>query len=270
MKKMLKLVWALGMLTGLVVGQQTGTVWNQPAFGNTAIKTVPGPGQVLRNVGQASHWLQYCTTATVTAIQIELEASFDGSNWFQISDLGTQTGCAVLEASGYWPDVRANLLSISGNPVSVTAYYSASPYPVTDGGLVHGGRSSTRVTYVAASGFVNTVVKSSVANVVGSPGVVYSASFSNPNASAVYCFLVDGTNQIYSVMVPANGTETVGIVVGLNFSTSINMSCATGSNGIGDPTAGVIGSIAYKTSRTANSVITAGGVVDGTQQVNSW
>lgn len=265
MKAMLKVLCVLCLLAGLGFGQ-TGTVWNQPAFGTATIATI-GPGPILRNVGQASHWLQYCTSSGVTAIQIELEASFDGSNWFQISDLGTQTGCAVLEASGYWPDVRANLLSLSGNPVSVTAYYSASPYPVTDGGLVHGGRSSTRVTYVAATGFSDTVVKSTIINVASSPGVVYSATFSNPNASAVYCFLEDGSNQIYDVMVPPSGTETVSITVGLNFGTRIGMSCATGADGLGDPATGVVASIAYKTDGTVNSIITSGGVVNGTRTV---
>lgn len=266
MKTLLKILCMLCLLAGLGFGQ-TGTVWNQPAFGTTATVTTTGPGQILRNVGQASHWLQYCTSGSVTSIQIELEASFDGQTWFQISDLGTQTGCAVLEASGYWPDVRANVLALVGGLPSVTAYYSGSPYPVTDGGVVHGGRASTRVTYIPATSFLNAAVKSVAFTVATSAGVVYSASFSNPNAAAVYCFLQDNGTSIYELMVPANATETVPISIGLSFSTAIGTACSSASNGIGDPTTGVIVSIAYKTNGSVNSVITSGGVVNGTRTV---
>jgi hypothetical protein len=129
----------------LVLGNQTanfaspaGTVPSVVAYkpSNVNALTLPGPTSALNNIGQSSHWLTYCVSGSPTAVIIQLEESSNGVSWTQLSDQGTQTsGCQVLEAGGFYPLLRVNLLTLSGgSSPSITAYYSASTAPLTGAG----------------------------------------------------------------------------------------------------------------------------------------
>ncbi len=101
-------------------------------------QTSPTTTSPVRNVGQSAHWLEYCT-GTLTGIDIRLEASFDATTWFPITDdsrvFNSVAGkCTVLEAGGYYPNVRVNLLAISGGGAGVSAFYYGAISPITGSG----------------------------------------------------------------------------------------------------------------------------------------
>lgn len=97
--------------------------------------TVPTT-KVVQNLGQSIHLLTYSVTfsSSPCSLDIRLEASQDGTNWFPISADGTESGASGasqvfgLFASGYFPLVRANLVEFSGpcTAASVTAFYSGT------------------------------------------------------------------------------------------------------------------------------------------------
>jgi hypothetical protein len=125
------------------VGLQTVNV--KPLNAVTAPTTA-----TVQNIGQASHILYYCVTGTPSALVIQLEGSFDGSTWAQLSDQGTAvTGCNVVEGGGYYPALRVNLVTLSGGTSpTVTAYYSGVTAPITGAGA---GVSRPRALGVSAT-----------------------------------------------------------------------------------------------------------------------
>jgi hypothetical protein len=110
------------------------TTWNQTVTWSGASYTyVPQPSDILRNIGQASHYFQVCANEYVATDAVQVEGSFNGSVWFPISTSVTvpPNGCQSVSAGGYWPDVRLNvttLTPISGHldQETINAYYSAS------------------------------------------------------------------------------------------------------------------------------------------------
>jgi hypothetical protein len=110
------------------VGQQTIAVkvfTNQAAPGVSAI-TIP-------NMGTSSHWLTYCNNnANTGSIRIQLEGSQDNVTWFPISHVGTNNaqGCFVLQAAGYFPKLRANLVVLIGVGASIDAFYTGAAGPI--------------------------------------------------------------------------------------------------------------------------------------------
>jgi hypothetical protein len=139
--------------------------------------TAAGPSAVLRNVGQSQHSVVYCvagSSGTVSTAQIQLEGSFDATTWFPISDVSypntTGTGCWLLEAGGYWPNVRVNLLawSATGN-LSLSAWYTGTAGPISNAGQatvrnraagspLYGNSRSVRRSYIAQESAVNPAI----------------------------------------------------------------------------------------------------------------
>jgi hypothetical protein len=154
------MLWLITILPIASFAQNNGQSGTQTVAQSLIPATATGPityvnrqgvtGSILPNVGQAAHWLKYCVT-NVTGIQIQLEESDDGTtNWLPISEIGTSTsGCSILEAGGYFQNVRANILKLTGGGASVAAFYTASTSPITTGG----GAKATKFTQPAASPF---------------------------------------------------------------------------------------------------------------------
>ncbi len=95
----------------------------------TANTTCSIPG-----LGQTTHTVDYTIggTGALRRLRIRLEASMDGTNWFPISEDGTDLGTGgvtpggELRATGYYPFVRVNLATMtvdSGAP-TLTAIYT--------------------------------------------------------------------------------------------------------------------------------------------------
>lgn len=121
----------------LSMAQNAGNVGTQTMF-QIALNavTVPTASSPFRNIGQSAHWLTYCTTGSTVTLSIQLEASNDAVTWFPISHVGTTAfvgvgGCSVLQAGGYFQNVRVNLTTITGvGGQVVTAFYTGSTGPI--------------------------------------------------------------------------------------------------------------------------------------------
>jgi hypothetical protein len=91
----------------------------------------------IQSLGQNVHYLTYSTTGSGLAVDIRLEASFTNANgsYFPISadatsatQLGTSSAASgAICAVGYYPYIRANLVSFSGTgSPTLTALYSGT------------------------------------------------------------------------------------------------------------------------------------------------
>src|SRR5581483_11747805 len=184
MRRLTTTIFAVFLLALGACAQNGGQVGIQTVNVALTQATAPGiltftpPGgsatSVLPNIGQSSHWLSYCTGGTVTQITLRLEASFDGTNWFAISQNGTLTGCQMIEGGGYFPNVRANLVALSGTSPTVTAWYSASDSPIPSAGIA----INTRYTAPVGGPFEVTSKNSGLSFFV-------ATAFTNPGASVV-------------------------------------------------------------------------------------
>ncbi len=84
---------------------------------------------IFQNIGQGAHYLTYCPSGFTGTI--DLEESFDGStNWVPIAaaNPSNDSTCHVLQAGGYYQNVRSTITNRSGGTVS--AWYSASSGPI--------------------------------------------------------------------------------------------------------------------------------------------
>lgn len=122
------LVIALIFFTGFQNAGNTGTA----TIAQVVNYSAGGISQIFRNVGQSSHYLTYCLTGYQGSV--DLEASFDGTtNWVPLASAtytDPTTGCNVLQAGGYYQNIR----SVRGAcvvPCAISASYSASSGPVS-------------------------------------------------------------------------------------------------------------------------------------------
>ncbi|HZU30678.1 MAG TPA: hypothetical protein VFB79_06155 [Candidatus Angelobacter sp.] len=219
------------------------------------------------NIGQSSHWLTLCVTGgTVSALSLQLEASFDGTNWFAITEQanptasGAFTGCQVLEASGYFPQLRVDLLSFNSAGGGVlNVWYSATQTAISSDGLLRSGKSSQPVTFVPNVTFTSTALKSTPASLSTSASSIYSISIFNPNASTVFVVVTPVTTQSGSTTtavygVAAGASRDISIPNGMQAAASSTVACATSAAGTGDPTTGCVVTMNLK----GFSAVTAG------------
>jgi hypothetical protein len=113
-------------------GQTTTAVTpNTSPFPCTPVNGTPC---TIPNKGQAAHTLFY-SAPSCTAVDIRLEASYDGTTFFVISQdatdnspnpIGGVAGIGALTALGYYPVVRARILTLAGGGCAVNAFYSGT------------------------------------------------------------------------------------------------------------------------------------------------
>ena len=128
------LLWLLPAPRARAQGFGPATTWNQlVTWAGASYTYTPNPSDIVRNIGQASHYFQVCANEYVATDAVEIQGSFNGSVWFPISTSVTvpPSGCQSISAGGYWPDVRLDvttLTPISGHldQETINAYYSAS------------------------------------------------------------------------------------------------------------------------------------------------
>jgi hypothetical protein len=126
------------IMLGIVVltGQNAGNTGTATTFKQvfTAQSSPAISSVVIPNIGATSHWLTYCPNGAITALTIQLEGSNDNTNFFPISHSGSNTGplaCYVLQASGYFQELRANLtVFTTPGGGTVTAFYTGSSGPI--------------------------------------------------------------------------------------------------------------------------------------------
>lgn len=86
------------------------------------------------NQGQTFHYLSYVPSTANCVIDIAIQASYDGVNYFNISPdasannvlLGAGSAGAGVYGNGWFPVLAANLANISNCPGGVSAFYSGT------------------------------------------------------------------------------------------------------------------------------------------------
>ena len=269
-KYILSLCLILGIAAaGAHAQQPNGITVNQVAY---TAATAAAPTSPFRNVGQASHWLNYCTTSA-TSIAIQLEGSYDFTNWFAISPQTTALGCAVIETGGYYPAVRANLLSIVGGGASVTANYSASSGSIAGGGIAQTSKSSLPVTYLPVNRTKTLLtLNASLTTAITGGAVVYSVWIENTNAAAVYLGLgnVDAGGitdpTAIRAKIPANTAMELEIpAIGVQFPTGVVAQATNTIASGGAPATDCYIVIGYKPMAAVSSKVNSAGAQQATQ-----
>lgn len=219
-----------------------------------------------KNIGQSSHWLSYCATGA-TAVEIDLEASNDGTDWFAISQVGTSTTCGVVSAGGYYQDVRAHILASNGQ---ITAYYSASTFPIEAGGAVAASLDPQVVATASATALLASGVTtgSGAQLLIDVPSVVTDFYVYNPNATPIYAVLsYNGqAKPLLEREVPATSGVDVPIPGGISFPT-VTAACSTDYGGTTSPTTGCQVNVTLRVVGTAAVSVSSGGVVLSSPEV---
>ncbi len=114
------------------------TSWNQAVtWGGIQETAVAAASDPVRNIGQASHIFTVCGDLYTTGGTYQVEGSYNDQQWYAISGVlaipAYPNGCSSVAAGGYFPDVRLNVLTMTGNPPTgqkayVNAWYSASAF----------------------------------------------------------------------------------------------------------------------------------------------
>jgi hypothetical protein len=186
------------------------------------------------NVGQNIHFLSYTKTGTILTLDLRLEGSNDGVNFFPISDdaLDILTTSGVLYAVGYYPVVRVNLVGISGGG-SVTASYtgtSGSSSPPT-GNTYTTGLQVRKVVFTNAAMNANQLA-TILAPFNSSSGFLFliSNGGSFPTGSTVAVSTVIANSGIATVLPSTSLTTTTSLLVPVTSgpATSVSISYISG------------------------------------------
>lgn len=257
MKQTLRVLFALATLAAAALGQQK-TI-SQILFSNA---TAPGVSQVSSNIGQSSHWLTYCTNSSATAVNIWLEGSEDASTWFQISGAGTAVnGCYVLQASGYFNYIRANLQTLSGTGATLTAYYTASVYPTATGGIVNAGVAPSPVTMVPNSTYINNSLSSSLASISATNAIVTGVTAYNPNSVEVFVLLEDNSQSLIERPLAPGASTDFYSSAGVYFPDNVGALCTTSLSVLSAPTTPCVLNVMYKPGSSLANQTDSGGTV---------
>ncbi len=228
-----------------------------------------GPSAPFRNIGATSHWLSYCT-ANSSAVEVALEASNDGVNWFQISNLGNVTGCTVITASGYYQNVRADIYedTSSGGTASVTAWYTASTFPISNTGVLDVGVQPRPVTQVAASPvFSSGQILGAWKQAYASPAIVNDWYVYNPNATGVFANIStdQGVSPYLMRYVPAASGIEVTSATGVSFPTAVYVACSATQGTLTNPTTDCYMDLSLKPTTYVNTLVSSSGAVQERQ-----
>lgn len=218
--------------------------------------------KVVRNIGQAAHWVTYCPPPQVTGMTAEVESSSDGVKWTAISEVDSDTTCTVIEAGGYYPQVRILPLSVTSTTGgTLTFFYSASTSPIPGSGAARGNKSAQPVMNAPANKtFSNTALKSTAATITTLPASIYAIDITNPNASLVYVFLTGTAPSAGVYGVQANSSRSISLTsTGQQIAANATVACSTNPNGTGDPATGCVVTMVYRNFSTVNVNVNTGG-----------
>lgn len=204
--------------------------------------TTAGVSSNLRNLGQTIHLMTYSVSGGgATVLDIRLDGSYDGVTWFAISDDATDSVQGQVEAVGYYPFLRANLVACTGcgGAVAVTAKYSGiSSSPSQLFGFYNQSQQVRKVVFLNASQNVDQTV--TIGTPYGSSGgflVIINPTIDFP---ALSTFLVNGRMgpqgipfSILNYIVPS-GTGTVTVPIPAEAATSLDVRYSP--NGVGTST----------------------------------
>ncbi len=266
---MKRLLMLFALCASVVCGaQQTANETFTVSFNNGT--TSPGPPtstnsglKVVRNIGQASHWVYYCPPGQVTSMTAEIEGSSDGVKWTAISEIDSDTTCTVIEAGGYYPQIRILPVSVSAiSGGTLTFFYSSSTAAIPGSGAARGNKSAQPVMNAPANKtFSNTNLKSTAATITTLSSAIYAIDVTNTNASVVYVVITGTTPSSPAVYgFQANTSRSISMTsTGQQIAPNATVACSTNPNGTGDPATGCVVTMVYRNFSTVNVNVNAGG-----------
>lgn len=188
----------------------------------------------IQNLGQTIHLLQYKVAGSPTMIQIRLEGSWDGSNYFPISDDGTDLVQGEVLAIGYYPQVRGNLVQCigCGGGVTLSASYSGSSMPGNNPfGFYNPGQQVRKVVFTRVSAASSQSVTGIAAPFASASGFLVLTGTSTWGSGN---FTVTGHvgESAWSSTITPNSIAYQGIPIEPTAATSIDVSySASGGSG---------------------------------------
>lgn len=167
------------------------------------------------NIGQTVHFLTYTVAGSATTIDIRLEGSFDGTNWITISDDATDLAGGEVVGIGYYPAVRANLVTCAGcgGAVTLTANYSGvSSSPSNPYGLYNPAQQVRKVILSSAPSNSDATVTGIPCPFGSSAGVLVVTSTASFAGSAQFNItgFVGALGASLFTVVPPTGLFSVG------------------------------------------------------------
>lgn len=193
------------------------------------------------NLGQTVHIVFYQGTGATgnpTGVQIRIEASFDGTTYFPISDDGTDPGqnsSNVILGVGAYPYVRANLVvcgSCSASNTITASYTGTSSIPGNVFGKYGAGQQIRKLAFLnqAASG---SPVSPNFVTPYGSTAgfLVVSSSAIFTGGTLVARCLDIGSPTVSSFTLPA--TNGLSVPVAAQSCNLVSVRCSACSNGGG-------------------------------------
>lgn len=82
---------------------------------------------LINNNAQSFHYITYMTTGSPTSLTLFIQATSDGTHFFQISDTATDPASGQITAYGYFPLVNVSVACVGGTAPTVTIDYSGTP-----------------------------------------------------------------------------------------------------------------------------------------------
>lgn len=171
-----------------------------PFNGVTCTAALLSPRVNVTNIGQGAHWLTF-TAGNPSTLTYTLQGSYDGVNFFDISDVGTFTvnsaGFAGLQATGYYPVVAVNVGACTPGAATIKLQYSGmSLTPGVPTGTAQIGQliKNIAVLNAANTSFQSSVLRSPFGSANGTLQFVYTGA-AGPSGSTlqVQC----GTNAAF-------------------------------------------------------------------------
>ena len=118
--------YSLAQFLGYTSPQTVGPITCLNAVSAPATSSsTPGNAAFIPALGQSVHYLTYTTSGTITTMSIQLDASFNNTTFFRVSETASSPGSGAVSANVYYPFMRCNLTAITGGG-SVTAIYTGT------------------------------------------------------------------------------------------------------------------------------------------------
>jgi hypothetical protein len=150
-------------LAGCAHGQFIGEVSQQSVvstpFNNVTCTSALATGRVsITNIGQGAHFASANSGGLTTSLNYTIQGSYDGSTFFDISDVGTSpvNGSDInqITGSGYYPVVAVNVSACAPASATVTIKYSG--ISMTPGAPVGAAQAGQINKHLVAGGAANT------------------------------------------------------------------------------------------------------------------
>lgn len=173
------------------------------------------------NLGQTFHYLTYTPSTATCVVDLTIQASYDGVNFFNISPdasannilLGQGLSGAGTYANGWFPVIAANLQNISNCAGGVSAFYSGTSASTTN----------TFGVFTQATGLQQNILQN--ASLSGVTTVVTIATPANSSGGRIYliCTVTCGAGSdvfsVFDVPSPPQTQRTLATFTAANSTT---------------------------------------------------